>query len=106
MNALAQSTTTTSRRTRFRETALDVTTLPREPTAAALPRHLTRKQLAQVITHYFFPCSPRTLEVVPLPYVSLPGIPALYDTETALAWAERRLAGAVRLTGGRKRAAT
>lgn len=105
VSSVSQSPATTPRRVRHRDSLLDITTLPREPDAAALPKRVTRKQAAQILTRYFFPISPRTLEAVSLPYVSLPGMPALIETEALLAWAEERLASAVRLTGGRKRAA-
>jgi hypothetical protein len=80
---------------------LDPSMLPREPDAAALPRHLTRKQAAAVVSKWFFPLSPRTLERADLPYIRFAGSPALIETAALLDWAQARLAAAARLTGGR-----
>lgn len=78
---------------------IDPAVLPHDPDATA---RLTRRQAAAVVSKWYFPLSPRSLERAALPYVRMPGSPALIETSALLHWAERKLAAAVRLAGGRR----
>jgi hypothetical protein len=57
------------------------------------PRNADRKTLAAIITDRFFPVSPRTIERWPLLVRKVNGH-AIYDTASALAMAEAKLAAA------------
>lgn len=48
------------------KTALATTTAIPAPDFSALPVHVDRRQAAEIITRYFFPVSPRSLERWPV----------------------------------------
>lgn len=66
----------------------------------ALPRRLDRRGAAAFLCQHFFPVRPRTLERWPLPWQTLNGR-AVVDTASLVAEAERRLADAPIIRGGR-----
>jgi hypothetical protein len=74
------------------------------PTAREqLPPRVTRKQAAAVVSAWYFPCSPRTLEAAPIRYQRIPGLPALIHTIDLLQWAQAKIDSAPIIRGGRKR---
>ena len=87
---------------RSRPLTVDLASLPAEPDPALLPRVATRQQLALIHNHFFGPISPRTLEVVPLPYRRINGT-AVYDVGEFLTWARNRFDAAPLIMGGRSR---
>ncbi len=68
----------------------------------SLPVRIDRRTAAQIISRYYFPVSPRTLERWPVPYRQIAGR-ALYETADILREAERRLREAPSLRGHRWR---
>lgn len=86
---------------RQRQPHFDVAVLPFTPALNAVPRRVTRVQGAALVSRWFFPVSARTLETWPVPYIRVPGHPALLDVEALVAEAERRLAACPTLMGGR-----
>ena len=75
--------------------------LPSEPDLKRLPASLDRAGVARVVSHYFFPVSPRTVEAWALPYRVVGGR-AVYRTEEVLAFARQLLESAPLIRGGRQ----
>ena len=67
-----------------------------------LPIRVDRRRGAEIISRYFFPISPRTLEVWPVAWRHLNGR-ALVETSELLHHARERLAASVAIKGGRRR---
>lgn len=78
------------------------TPAPQEPDPAALPALLDRRRAAAFLTRHYFPVSHRSLEAWPLPLRHVNGR-ALYQTTDLIAEAERRIAAAPVLMGGRRK---
>lgn len=59
-----------------------------------LPRFADRKTTADIISHFYFPISPRTIETWPLK-VRRPNRAAVLEVTEAMSLAERKLENAV-----------
>ncbi|WP_198374978.1 hypothetical protein [Neoroseomonas rubea] len=66
-----------------------------------LPRHVDRRVGAELVTRFFFPVSPRSLEVWPVAWRHVNGR-ALVATTELLALAAQKLAAAPPIRGGRR----
>lgn len=78
---------------------------PEQPALATLPAMLDRRRAAEFLTQHYFPVSHRSLEAWALPLRHVNGR-ALYQTADLIAEAERRIAAAPVLMGGRRKNAT
>ena len=67
----------------------------------ALPKRMDRQAGAALVTHYFFPVSPRTIEAWPLVARRVNGR-ALYETAELLAFAKAKFDAAPAIRGGRR----
>ena len=81
------------------------TSAPEQPDPANLPVLLDRRRAAAFLSRHYFPVSHRSLEAWPLPLRPVNGR-ALYLTADLIAEAERRIAAAPVLMGGRRKNAT
>jgi len=70
------------------------------PDLAALPRHVDRRVGADLVTRFYFPVSPRSLEVWPLTWRHVNG-KAVTPTVELFALAEEKLNAAPPIRGGR-----
>jgi len=59
-----------------------------------LPRFADRKTTADIISHFYFPVSPRTIETWPLK-VRRPNRAAVLEVAEAMSFAEKKLENAV-----------
>lgn len=77
-------------------------TLPQivTPDLAALPVRLDRKAAAELVTRFFFPISPRSLEAAHLPVIYANG-KALIETADLLDFARQKIEAAPKIMGGR-----
>jgi hypothetical protein len=68
---------------------------------AALPRRVDRRALAHLVSKFYFPVSPRTVEAWPLVVKRVNGR-ATIDTREGLAFAKAKLDAAPAIRGGRR----
>lgn len=71
------------------------------PDLSELPARVPRVAGAELVTKYYFQVSPRTLERWPIPWIVLNGR-AHCETEALIAEAQRRLAKAPTIVGGKQ----
>lgn len=71
------------------------------PDLSALPRNVDRRAGADLVTRYFFPVSPRSLEVWPLVWRHVNG-KAVVATADLFALAEAKLNAAPPIRGGKR----
>ncbi len=76
---------------------------PEMPDLAGLPRRVDRKTGAELVTQYFFPVSPRSLEVWPLTWRRVNGY-AVCETAELFAVAQAKLDAAPPIRGGKRAA--
>ena len=69
------------------------------PSLDDLPRRLDRKTAAQIVSHYYFPISPRTLEKWPVAWRRVNGR-ALVETGELIGEAMRRVDASIAVRGG------
>lgn len=74
------------------------------PDLSTLPRNVDRRAGAELITRFFFPVSPRSLEVWPLVWRHVNG-KAVVATADLFAVAEAKLSAAPPIRGGRRQLA-
>jgi hypothetical protein len=80
-----------------------MTAAPQQLDLAQLPVNANRRQLAEIITRYFFKVSPRSLERWPLSWRNVNG-QAICRTADALEEARRRLEAAPVIRSGQSNA--
>lgn len=71
------------------------------PDITSLPRHVDRRSGAELVTRFFFPVSPRSLEVWPLTWRHVNG-KAVVATSELLGRAEEMLNAAPPIRGGKR----
>jgi hypothetical protein len=71
------------------------------PDLSTLPRNVDRRAGAELVTRFFFPVSPRSLEVWPLVWRHVNG-KAVVATAELFAVAEAKLSAAPPIRGGRR----
>ncbi|MFM2149840.1 MAG: hypothetical protein RLZZ187_2146 [Pseudomonadota bacterium] len=72
-----------------------------QPDLSTLPRNVDRRVGAELVTRFFFPVSPRSLEVWPLVWRHVNG-KAVVATADLFAVAEAKLNAAPRIRGGKR----